>query len=35
VALDDDLLPIALELGVDPRCLQRVERRPAHALVAP
>ena len=35
VALDDDLLPIAFELGVDPGCLQWVERRPAHALVAP
>jgi hypothetical protein len=33
-ALDDDLLPITLELGVDPGCLQRVERRSADALVA-
>jgi hypothetical protein len=34
VALDDDLLPIAFELGVDPGRLQRVERRPADKLVA-
>lgn len=34
VALDDDLLPIAFELGVDPGCLQRVERGPAGTPVA-
>ena len=33
VALDDDLSPIALELGVDPGCLERVERLPADKLV--